>query len=74
MVAYCRPNRGELLVVFSREGEDNEVHIAMSGELALLIALELLAKKRVLLPGDSVRFLNASDGVDVTDSAGTLGA
>jgi hypothetical protein len=43
---------GSLLVTFSRQGENEEVQIALTGEKALTAALVMLILRDELRPGD----------------------
>jgi hypothetical protein len=43
---------GSLLVTFSRQGENEEVQIALTGEKALTAALVMLMLRGELRPGD----------------------
>jgi hypothetical protein len=53
MVARIR-SESELVVLFSRDGEQDEAHIVANGERAAKVAVLLIANRGSLRPGDQL--------------------
>jgi hypothetical protein len=52
MVARIRTYRGELVVVFSRDGEPDDARLVPNGERAAVTAVMMIAQRAILHPGD----------------------
>jgi hypothetical protein len=63
MVARVK-GRLPFLITFSREGKDDEVRLAWSGEEALRVGKSILNQRAELLPGDALRV--QWNGADLT--------
>ncbi len=66
MPAYAQKSDGSLIVIFSRDGEPDEIQLVLSPERALIIAMAMIAKRFGLYAGDRISVQRADDGVDVT--------
>jgi hypothetical protein len=53
MVARVKPE-GELLVIFSRDGENDDARIVPNGERAAVTAVMMIATRGVLCAGDQL--------------------
>jgi hypothetical protein len=54
MVARTRSYHGELVVVFSRDGDEDDARIAPNGERAAVTAVMLIATRGTLQAGDQL--------------------
>jgi hypothetical protein len=54
MVARVRIYRGELVVVFQRDGEDDDARLVPNGERAAVAALMMIATRGTLQAGDQL--------------------
>jgi hypothetical protein len=63
MVARTRSYRGDLLVIFSRDGEPDDARLAPNGSRAASTALMMIALRGELIPGDRLT-VREDDGVD----------
>jgi hypothetical protein len=52
MVGRVHTHRGDLLVIFSRDGEPDDVRLAPNGDRAAAIAIMVIAGRGTLQPGD----------------------
>lgn len=52
MVARARPERGMLVAVFTRDGEEPETRHAIDGRRAAATAITMIAARLTLQPGD----------------------
>jgi hypothetical protein len=60
MVARTR-REGELLVIFSRPGEDEDMRLVSDGFRAAATAITMIANRTVLHAGDALLVRNADD-------------
>jgi hypothetical protein len=61
MVAHNQTHRGSLLVSFESNGEEQEQHLASTGQRALVIALSMLARRDALRHGDKLTVTEARE-------------
>jgi hypothetical protein len=64
MVARVQSYYGHLLVTFTTDGDESEIQLVSSGERALRVALQMIAKRDVLRHGDQLTVRRADDGYE----------
>jgi hypothetical protein len=62
MVARIRTYRGELVVVFSRDGDEGDARIAPNGERAAVVAVMMIATRGTLQAGDQILVRRYGEG------------
>jgi hypothetical protein len=67
MVARVQSYYGHLLVTFTADGDEPEIQLVSSGERAIRVAIQMIAKRDVLRHGDQLTVTRADNGWETSE-------